>query len=138
VAAGYLDELALTARHFCDGWFLTDDLAVSLGDGRLLLVGRSEDVLNIGGHKFACADLEAALRHEAGLDDVAVLPGADAAPPVIACVLREAQSWAAAAERIRAVLPSLLQNAGLCAVNAIPRTPEGKLRRPQLRAMLQA
>jgi acyl-coenzyme A synthetase/AMP-(fatty) acid ligase len=137
VAAGYLDAPALTARHFRNGWFLTDDLAEVLTAGRLRLVGRSEDVLNFGGHKVACADLEAALRDKAGLADVAILPGEDGASPVIACVLPDAANWAQTVGRVRASLPALLADATLRAVAAIPRTPEGKVRRPHLRAVLE-
>jgi acyl-CoA synthetase (AMP-forming)/AMP-acid ligase II len=138
VAAGYLDAPALTARHFRDGWFLTDDLAVALGDHRLRLFGRAGEVLNIGGHKLACAEVEAVLLAESGLADAAVAQDGLDAAVTVACVLAPAQTLAQAEARIRACLPALLADARLVAVAAIPRTPTGKPRRPALAALLAA
>jgi fatty-acyl-CoA synthase len=138
VAVGYLDAPALNARHFRGGWFLTDDLGVALGNHRLRLFGRAGDVLNIGGHKLACADVEATLLADAALADAAVAQDGLDAAVTVACVLAPAQTLAQAEARIRACLPALLADARLVAVAAIPRTPTGKLMRPALAALLAA
>ena len=44
-----------------DGWFYPGDRGVLMADGRLMVLGREGDVLNIGGGKFLASDLSDAL-----------------------------------------------------------------------------
>ncbi|MBL8770670.1 MAG: long-chain fatty acid--CoA ligase [Phenylobacterium sp.] len=69
VADGYVDDPAATAERFQDGWFDTGDLGRFTDDGRLILEGRADERLNLGGRKFMPAVLEnAALACEGVLD----------------------------------------------------------------------
>lgn len=45
-----------------DGWFRTGDLAGRNPDGTLAVLGRKEDLINVGGEKVLPAEVEAALR----------------------------------------------------------------------------
>ena len=55
---GYLDDPALTAASFRDGFFRTGDLARLRVDGRLELVGRIKEIVSRGGNKIAPAEIE--------------------------------------------------------------------------------
>ena len=53
VFAGYLDDPALDALVFADGWYRPGDLARFGDDGELRLVGRTREMINRGGEKIA-------------------------------------------------------------------------------------
>jgi acyl-CoA synthetase (AMP-forming)/AMP-acid ligase II len=55
---GYIDDPAATAAHFRNGYFYPGDMAIRREDGRVRLLGRESDVLNVGGQKLAVAPLE--------------------------------------------------------------------------------
>jgi acyl-CoA synthetase (AMP-forming)/AMP-acid ligase II len=50
-----------TARRFRDGWFYPGDIARWEPDGVLRLLGRADDVVNLGGFKLNLGDLDAAM-----------------------------------------------------------------------------
>jgi acyl-coenzyme A synthetase/AMP-(fatty) acid ligase len=54
----YLNHPDETREFFRDGYFYTGDLASIRSDGRLLLHGRVNDVLNVRGHKVSTSILE--------------------------------------------------------------------------------
>jgi acyl-CoA synthetase (AMP-forming)/AMP-acid ligase II len=56
---GYLDRDDLTAQVVADGWFLTGDIGLVDGRGRLYLRGRERDEINKGGLKIYPADIDA-------------------------------------------------------------------------------
>lgn len=58
---GYLDEPALTAAAYQDGWLRTGDLGRDLGDGCVALLGRRKELISRGGNKLAPAEIEQAL-----------------------------------------------------------------------------
>jgi acyl-coenzyme A synthetase/AMP-(fatty) acid ligase len=61
MANGYLGEPKATQRHFKGGWFYPGDFGCVEADGRIKLLGRSGDVINIGGEKLLLSDLNNAL-----------------------------------------------------------------------------
>lgn len=61
-ASGYFDDAEATASAFSDGWFYTGDLAISRQDGRIRIVGRAGDVINLMGAKKATAPYEQAVQ----------------------------------------------------------------------------
>ncbi len=63
---GYVDDAEATARSFRDGWFHPGDLAAWGAQGRLDVVGRVNDVLNLGGRKVSLNEVDRLL---------AVVPG---------------------------------------------------------------
>jgi acyl-coenzyme A synthetase/AMP-(fatty) acid ligase len=66
----YMDDPAASARHFRNGYFYPGDLAVRRSDGRIRIVGRVDDVLNIGGVKLAVAPLEQQTRKLLRVDEL--------------------------------------------------------------------
>jgi len=58
---GYLDDPALNAAAFRNGWFRTGDLGRIDDDGFLTVIGRVKDVINRGGEKIAPLEVEGVL-----------------------------------------------------------------------------
>lgn len=79
MAAGYIDDPDATAERFRNGWFHTRDLVRRLPDGRLVLDGRVDDVMNLGGIKFMPARLENPALACPGVLDAAAFAVPDAA-----------------------------------------------------------
>lgn len=52
MATRYLGETPQSGSHFRDGWFYPGDLGRLQDDGLLILEGRSENVMNLGGEKI--------------------------------------------------------------------------------------
>ena len=55
---GYIDDEEATLRHYRDGWFYPGDMAVRRDDGRVRILGRVDDVLNLAGNKIAIQPFE--------------------------------------------------------------------------------
>lgn len=66
----YLDDPEATARHYHDGFFYPGDMAVRRADGRIRILGRVDDVLNLGGRKVAVQPFERAARDLLGAKDL--------------------------------------------------------------------
>src|SRR5262249_54414643 len=47
----YFGDPETTGRFFKDGWFHSSDLAIRHGSNRLQIIGRNDEILNIGGTK---------------------------------------------------------------------------------------
>lgn len=67
---GYLDRDDLTAQVVADGWFLTGDIGLVDGHGRLYLRGRERDEINKGGLKIYPADIDAVVERFDRASDV--------------------------------------------------------------------
>ncbi len=90
----------LTSQCLTDGWFVTSDLGGLDVDGRLVLHGRADDVINSGGEKVVPGLVEQALRDCPSVKDAVVVgvpdprwgervtavivPADEAAPPGLA------------------------------------------------------
>ena len=55
---GYLDNEALTAASFSEGFFRTGDIARVRQDGRVELVGRAKEIISRGGNKIAPLEVD--------------------------------------------------------------------------------
>ena len=58
VTAGYWNEPILTQKTIIDGTIYMSDLGYIDNDGYLFLVGRRDDVINVGGYKIAPTEVE--------------------------------------------------------------------------------
>lgn len=71
--SGYRLAPDLTRAAMADGWFRTADLGRVGADGRLVVRGRADDVINSGGEKVVPGEVEAVLGTGAGVADVVVV-----------------------------------------------------------------
>jgi acyl-CoA synthetase (AMP-forming)/AMP-acid ligase II len=133
VMAGYLGRPDATAELVdADGWLHTGDLGHVDDDGNVFVVDRLKELIKVSAYQVAPAELEALLAEHPAVADAAVIPRPDATygEVPVALVVPGAEvdpdqlmAWVAAQvaphKRVRAVR----------LVDAIPRTPSGKLLR---------
>lgn len=130
---GYLGQPEETAAKFQGDWFLTGDLAVQAEDGAISTLGRADDMMNAGGFRVAPAEVEDVLVPVPGAGDVAVtelpVPGAS--------IIAAFWTGPAAPEAMRAAAETGLarykQPREFIRIDALPRTPTGKINRRALR-----
>jgi 3-phosphoshikimate 1-carboxyvinyltransferase len=138
--AGYADHPKWTADAFTsDGWFRTGDLATLDESGYLRITGRVRDVINRGGEKVPVAEVEQLLSDHPAIVDVAIVAMPDERLGERACafVVLRAGAWFDF-DRMRHYLdacqvakhywPERLE-----VIEALPRTPSGKVQKYVLR-----
>jgi acyl-coenzyme A synthetase/AMP-(fatty) acid ligase len=76
MAAGYLDDDAQTAAYFVNGWYHTSDIGIMPEPGKLVVLGRADEMINLGGIKLAPNPIEERIRAADNVTDV-VLVGLD-------------------------------------------------------------
>jgi acyl-CoA synthetase (AMP-forming)/AMP-acid ligase II len=133
VMAGYLNRPEATAGIIdAGGWLRTGDLGYVDGDGNVFVVDRLKELIKVSAYQVAPAELEAILVTHPQVADAAVIPRPDASHgeiPIAVVVRRgeldgdELMGWVAGRvaphKRIREVR----------FVEAVPRTPSGKILR---------
>mgnify|MGYP000931475988 CR=1 FL=1 len=136
VTAGYWNEPELTAKTIQDGVIYMSDLGY-LEDGYLYLVGRRDDVINVGGLKVAPTEVEeVALRHPM-VNECVCVPYDDRAYGIVVkmfvCLnegysLRVDELAQYMEQRLEAYkVPKYIES-----ISAIPRTYNGKIDRKKL------
>ena len=143
--AGYLGRPDWTAEAFTpDGWYRTGDLAVIDAHGYLRICGRVKDVINRGGEKIPVAEIEQLLYQHPAVKEVAVVAMPDPRLTERACafvVPREASAVDLPAlqhflDEHRVAKPYWPEH--LEQVEALPRTPSGKIQKYLLRERARA
>jgi acyl-coenzyme A synthetase/AMP-(fatty) acid ligase len=69
-ATSYLDDDEASRNFFREGYFYPGDMAVRRADGRIRILGRVADVLNVNGHKVAVAPAEQRIQDFLGVNAV--------------------------------------------------------------------
>ena len=131
---GYLDDPDATRACFRGDWFVTGDMAQADDRGAITLLGRADDIMNAGGFRVAPPEIEDHLASHPHAGDVAVaeLPTA----PGVSIV---AAFWTGAAtpDQMQALAAAGLarykQPRAWIPLDALPRTPTGKINRRALR-----
>ncbi len=131
---GYLGQSAETEARFEGPWFLTGDLACMSPDGAIALLGRGDDMMNAQGYRLSPAEIEEALTDVADAGDlaaaeIAVRPGVSIVTLFWTGAATEDQLRAAASDRLAAYK----QPRDYIHLEALPRTPTGKINRRALR-----
>ncbi len=138
-AHGYLDDPETSATMFRDGWFYPGDLAVAREDGRIRILGRAGDVLNIGGQKLATAPLEQEVRQLLDVENVCLFQGVDGDGVEELVIVLEADALPPkpTIERVTANV-CVFDRVHVEAVRPFPRTTMGmrKIQRRELRKMV--
>lgn len=100
IAAGYFDNPDLTAAHFVDGSYLTDDYG-TVTDGQLQVAGRLDDVINTGGIKVSAAKIQQVLQRWVPEAFVTGLPDGEWGQRVSAVVTGETSQYILADSTLR-------------------------------------
>jgi propionyl-CoA synthetase len=128
----------------------TFDWGIRDADGHYFILGRTDDVINVAGHRLGTREIEEALSSHAAVAEVAVVGVADAVKgqvPVAFVVVRDAGLAAAtkapstlAAELMQTVdtqLGAIARPARVHVVTALPKTRSGKLLRRAIQAVCE-
>ncbi len=147
MTAGYLGEEARTRTPIADGELTTGDLGF-LHEGELHVIGRTDDVIVVGGRNVSVRDAELAVERcegvRPGCAALVDLPTA-AGPRLLLAVeprgeLRAGARASLARDAADAAYRALGLRVEACAFLApgtLPKTPSGKIQRFRCRALLQ-
>jgi propionyl-CoA synthetase len=127
-----------------DGYYLTGDGGYFDSDGYLYVLGRTDDVLNVAGHRLSSGQLEAALAAHPAVAECAVIGVADELKGQVprALVVPKA-SFTGDAEQLRAELAEAVRTqvgpiatlSRIDLVAALPKTRSGKILRRTMRQL---
>ncbi len=129
-----------------DGYYLTGDGGLVDEDGYLYVMGRTDDVLNVAGHRLSTGSIEAALAGHPAVAECAVIGVHDdlkGQVPRALVVLKAGVDGESDGERIRTELKQRVRDeVGAIAslqrvdvVAALPKTRSGKILRKTMREM---
>lgn len=136
VTAGYWNEPEMTANTIRDGVIYMTDLGY-IEDGYLYLVGRRDDVINVGGLKIAPTEVEdIALRHPM-VEECACIPYEDRMlGRMLKMLVKVSAGFALDTKELSAYLETKLEAYKVPkyieAVDELPKTFNGKLDRKKL------
>jgi len=130
--------------------YSTFDWATRDEDGYYFVLGRTDDVINVAGHRIGTREIEEAVQAHAGIAEVAVVGIGDALKgqlPVAFCVVKDPSRVATdegAATLRREVLDTVDRELGSIArpgqvhfVTLLPKTRSGKLLRRSIQALAE-
>ncbi len=135
----YDNDPDATATMFRDCWFYPGDVGEMTGPRSLKLLGRADDLINIGGQKFTPEYFEECLRNVIPAEDfcVTAFPNAEGLHQLcIAVVLDSSASLKEIRDASAPVISSHLGAFIMVKVPRIPRTSTGKAQRKKLNALI--
>lgn len=135
----YLWDDAATRAAFREGWYRTGDVGFMPAPGKLVVVGRADDWVNLGGVKFSPHAIEERMRAIAGVDDAVLLSLPDASGhDQLHVVLQSSDPGVArrCTDQLISILSGQVSSFIPHVLAALPRTDTGKVRRPILRQQL--
>ncbi|RYF27545.1 MAG: propionate--CoA ligase [Comamonadaceae bacterium] len=130
--------------------YSTFDWGIRDADGYYFILGRTDDVINVAGHRLGTREIEECIAAHPAIAEVAVVGVADALKGQVAmafAVVRDAAAAADDAARLRlegevmkqvdARLGAVARPARVYVVTALPKTRSGKLLRRALQAVAE-
>jgi long-chain acyl-CoA synthetase len=141
---GYWNDPQATAAVLRDGWYWSGDIVTRDADDFYFVVDRRKEMIKYKGFPVAPAEVEALLLEHPAVRDCGVVGRADACAgeiPVAFIVLREGSLASSKLEKdlcgfVAERLTAYKQPRQIHFVNALPRTPSGKILRRELRKIL--
>jgi len=132
--------------HFKELLYSSLDWAVRDEDGYTFILGRTDDVINVAGHRLGTREIEESVATHPSVAEAAVVGVHDALKgqvPVVFATLRQATAdtpESAASGMLQCVVDQLggvARPARVYVVNALPKTRSGKLLRRSLQALAE-
>ncbi len=144
IMLGYWKEPQATAAVLRDGWYFSGDIVRSDDDDFYYVLDRSKEMIKYKGFPVAPAEVESLLLEHPAVRDCGVVARPDLAAGEIPCafvVLRDSFTPSDALEKeLRDFVADRLahhkQPREIRFVDAVPRTPSGKILRRELRKVL--
>ena len=139
MVSGYLDYPEAAGRIFNDGWFYAGDLGILHDAQRLQVIGRSDDVLNLGWRKIAPEFIEGQIVKAARVGDVGVcsVRNDDGIEELCIAVSSPRDSDEALLRHITQIFRGFqLSPFRVIKVASIPRTGTGKVQRDLLKEIV--
>jgi len=129
----YLNDPETTQRMFRQGWFYPGDFGLARSDGKVLILGRTDDILNVSGQKIQPAGLEAWLVNQQLAGDVGVcsIPNEDGIEEFCIALAGARYDDRELVERIRPAFKD--GRFHVARIGSIPRSPNGKIQRKLLK-----
>lgn len=124
------------------GYYTTGDAGRIDEDGYLYVLGRTDDVMNVAGHRLSSAQIEAAVSEHPGVAECAVIGAFDPlkgqVPRAVLVLMpqfedRESEVVAEVRARVRREVGPIATLAAVDVVEALPKTRSGKIVRRALR-----
>ena len=137
---GYFDDQVATQRQFRAGWFLTGDLGRLPQPRRLMVLGRTDEILNRGGFKCFPDPIEERLKIIAGVIEAGVtsIPSGQAMDDLcVALVLETGIDYQDIRDSV-GIATAGWQKIVVAIVDELPKTVNGKLSRNILRQMFNS
>lgn len=136
---GYLWDAEATRAAFVDGWYRTNDVGFMPAPDKLVVLGRADDMLNIGGVKISPCGLEDRIRALNSVADTVLLALPDhngTAQLTVTIELRDADAGALLQEHVGEIVRPYVDEFAIRIVDSLPRTDTGKVIRAEVRRML--
>ena len=139
MAKGYCDDDEQTSRHFKGGWFYPGDVGLLRADGRLIILGRQNDMINFNGINIFPSEIEYVLEgHPAvGIAAAFAIESTIHGQIPVAAVELVTHAAITEAELLRYARDRLALHAPrkLFYVPLLPKNAQGKLLRNELRKL---
>ncbi len=137
--------LASYFGHFKELLYSSLDWAIRDADGYTFILGRTDDVINVAGHRLGTREIEESVSSHPAVAEAAVIGVHDELKgqvPVVFATLRRGDGDAAetATQMMRTVteqLGAVARPSRVYVVNALPKTRSGKLLRRSLQALAE-
>ncbi len=143
VAMGYWNQLELTKQKFSGQWFRTGDYGTMSEDGYIKLLGRKDDIINVGGDKVSPLEVEHVVRQLYPQLEFCVFGVPDAngiLGEVVALAYEPSEIEEISIDHLTQYLKSHLEwykiPKHLFKVEKIPKTQNGKVSRNKLKSTL--
>ncbi|MFO1251214.1 MAG: propionate--CoA ligase [Inhella sp.] len=124
--------------------YSTFDVATRDADGYTFILGRSDDVINVAGHRLGTREIEESIASVAEVAEVAVVGVADELKGQVAVAfvvpkqaMPEDALAAAVMQRVNEQLGAVARPARVLVVQALPKTRSGKLLRRAMQALCE-
>jgi propionyl-CoA synthetase len=131
-------------------YYSTFDYAIRDTDGYYFILGRTDDVINVAGHRLGTREIEEAIQAHSNVAEVAVVGVADSLKgqvPMAFCVLKNLDSIKTQEGRVseeKAIMATVDKELGAIArpsrvhfVTLLPKTRSGKLLRRSMQALAE-
>ncbi len=134
----YVNAPEQTKTAFVKGWYLTNDVGYQPTPETLVVLGRADDMVIVGGIKIAPDPIETGLKAIAGVRDALVMSIDDQLDTGIMLVAVEIDPGLVAGDlvgQVTQVMDRYVSDFQFLPVTAFPRTETGKIRREAVKAL---